>query len=171
MSHFDDDVIGKRLVHQIQEEALANQSIDGAFWVVVADSGLTLHAKTVGGCRPTPEQMTFARFACTTLNRRYRFGGTWIVVWCERRTKACGTPTRLVFMWKDPDGDVPIAFDTVKPVEDLVTWGPVWFCESAERAFVAYREHLKAIGVKPEQMIKAAQGQTSVDPTAAPSYS
>lgn len=169
MTDFNDDVLGKRLIHQIAEEVRANQASDAAFWVVVATTGLALYMRQFGGCRPAPEQIAYARFVCTMLNRRYRFGGAWVIAWCEPRNQVDRTPTRLVFLWKDKDGDVPIAFDTVRPLEDLVTWGPVWFCEKAEEAFEKYRGWLKGVGVKPEQMIKAALGETSADPEAAPS--
>jgi hypothetical protein len=165
---YDDALIGKRLLWQIEREIAANQSRDGAFHVTVcrADNE-TIATKIAGSIAPGSVRVTWARFACRTLNRQAREGGTWIVVWCEPRDAITREPTRVLFLWKDRDGDVPTGFDCVQPFEMMVAWGPTWFVDQAHRALQAYREHLRESGIRTQHMIREALGEHSSNPKAA----
>jgi hypothetical protein len=169
---YDDALIGKRLLWQIEREIAANQSRDGSFHVTVCGAdNETLATRIVGSIAPGPLRVTWARFACRMLNRACREGGTWIVVWCEPRDEALAAsaqisraPTRVLFLWKDSDGDIPTGFDCVQQFETMVAWGPTWFVDQAARAIAAYREHLRESGIRPRDTIKEALGQAGADP-------
>jgi hypothetical protein len=164
---YDDDLIGKRLLWQIEREIAANQSGSAAFHVTVcrADNE-TVAQKIVGSIAPGPLRVTWARYACRLLNRNAREGGTWIVVWCEPRGLLAREPTRVLFLHKDRDGDIPVGFDCVEPFETMVAWGPTWFIDRGLDALKAHREHLRDVGVRPDQMIREALGEQSADPRA-----
>jgi hypothetical protein len=169
MADYDDELIGRRLVLQIEREIAANQSRSGAFHVTVCRADdLTTVSKLRGALAPGGERVLWARHACRLLNRTAREGGTWVVVWCEPATRAARVPTRLLILWKDRDGDVPCGFDCIRSFEEIVSWGPTWFVDQATRALQGYREHLREVEVKPHHLIKEALGQSSADPTAPP---
>jgi hypothetical protein len=165
---YDDELIGKRLLWQIEREIAANQSRVGpsgpSFHVTVCRSdNETTVTKIAGSIAPGPARVAWARFACRALNREVRAGGTWIVVWCEPRDLVSREPTRLLILWKDWDGDIPVTFDNVQPFEEIVDWGRTWFLEAAFNALSAYREHLRESGIRPRDMIREALGQQSAN--------
>lgn len=164
---YDDDLLGKRLLWQIEREIAANQCRNLAFHVTVcrADNE-TVAQKIVGTIAPGPMRVAWARFACRLLNRHAREGGAWVVVWCEPRDALGREPTRLIVMWKDADGDVPVSFDCVKPFDEIVAMGPTWFVEAGTRAVRAWREHLREADIRPQDMIREALGQQSANPRA-----
>ena len=167
LSGYDDDLLGARLRWQIEREIAANQCRNPAFHVTVcrADNE-TVAQKIVGAIAPGPLRVTWARYACRLLNRQAREGGAWVVAWCEPRDAAAREPTRVLFLWKDRDGDVPVTFDCVKPFDATVAMGPTWFVEAGTRAIRAFREHLHEADIRPQDMIREAMGQQSANPRA-----
>jgi hypothetical protein len=164
---YDDELIGKRLLWQIEREIAANQSRDGSFHVTVCRSDSeTVATKIVGSIAPGSARVMWARYACRLLNRQVREGGTWIVVWCEPRDRIAWEPTRLLVLHKDSQGDIATGFDCVQPIEEIVGWGQTWFLGRAQEALQAYRAHLHDAGIKPSQMIAEALGQQSANPRA-----
>ena len=159
---FNDDVIGLSLIRQIEYEIGQNQARDTAFHVTVCRSdNLTTAQQARGDITMSWDRLRWADIVCRALNKGARQGGTWIVAWCEPQDRIDRTPKRVLFLWKDGDGDVPICFDCVEPFEDIVSWGPLYWEVHAHKALQQWREHLRDVEVRPDQMIKAAQGQRS----------
>lgn len=164
---YDDELIGKRLLFQIEREIAANQARNLSFHITVCRSdNETIAQKIVGHIVPGGARVMWARMLCRMLNRDAREGGAWVVVWAEPNNWIGREPTRVIFLWKDGDGDVPVTFDSVQPFGALVDMGPLWLIECATRAIAAYREHLRESGIRPQDTIKEALGQQSANPRA-----
>jgi len=84
------------------------------------------------------------------LNRDLHHNGCWIVAWHL---------DRLVFMWRDWDGDLAFMTQIDEPWPRIRSWPVVEFCERVECSFEAFREHLRKVELKPEHLIKRAQGE------------
>lgn len=167
MTDFDDDLIGKRLYDQIVYEIHNDRIRNERFWVCVCRTNGEVRSRKFGLIFPELPQILYAQMACRMMNAKVRHDGTWIVVWFA--PDHAGVPTRLMFLWKDRDGDVPATYITEAGMLELVKRGPEWACEMGAGVIKRYREFLRNADIKPEQMIKAAQGQKSVNPNVGPS--
>lgn len=175
MKDYNDDLLGLRLRDQIHYEIRHQLKQNLSFWVAVCrntgqvlskpDDNIVSMLAGLPLCRPPVEFQLWARFACERVNKLARKDGAWVVVWCDPTIH--GVPTRVMFLFKDKDGDVPCMFDCAEPFPAIVMLGTDWFVHRAEQVVDNYRrEWIKDLGIKPEQQIRAALGQASVDPKA-----
>lgn len=84
------------------------------------------------------------------LNRDLHHEGCWIVAWHLER---------LVFMWRDWDGDLGTMVQVDEPWPRIRHWSVVEFCDRVETSFEAFREMLRKVELKPEHTIQQARGQ------------
>jgi len=160
MSKIDDDVILLDLVGQVLTETNGKTA-----WVLVRRSNGVKQAKTLLGMwKPEIAQAEFAYGLIERLNRQVAHDGVWAVAWCD--LDEFMVPQRLMMLWKDGDGDVCFMLDTEDDVATLFRAGVDYYVNDATNAFAHYKQLMKAVGVRPDQTRKAAQGQMSVDPSA-----
>ena len=157
-----DELLGLRLRHQVEYEITNAGVHDTSFHVSVASANGTVTQKASGFMPVDLPRREWARLTCSLLNRHARHGGTWIVAWCEPRNAIDRTPQRVVFLWKDRDGDVPVTFDCKERFDEIVSWGPEWPIEAAHKALARYAQWLKDLAITPDMMLKAAQGERPV---------
>jgi len=145
----EDDLVTCGLVQQIREEL-------GTSWYacVTFSSGRMVMR---GNDRTTPGpnhqvRDTMQRTAAK-LNRDLHHKGCWIVAWHFER---------LIFMWRDWDGDLCFMTQIDEPWPRIQRWSVVEFCDRVETSFEAFRDMLRAVEIKPEHTIKKAQGQRPV---------
>lgn len=100
------------------------------------------------------------------LNKEAWLNGRWFVCWVDWDWTA-GAYKRAVLGYQDFDFDVNFVLDIE---DDLQTMAECMsdYVDQALEAFAQFKEEMKIRGVTPEEMIKAARGQPSKDPTADP---
>ncbi len=114
-----------------------------------------------------PAYKALAEQFCTDLNKELHFDGKWTVTWTDFDfVKACYR--KIVWSWFDEDDDLHILLESDEgflPV--FLSMGErMEHCADAIRE---YRETLKINDIRPKDTIKAALGQQSANPNAAPS--
>lgn len=131
-----------------------------------------------GLCRPMEVQRIAAMELCVFLNRELAHDGRWSVGWTGNRNDITpgglmvfNIPSVMVLVWLDRDDDVQFQVSIDERLDVFLACGPEHWCEQAEQAWAEWRCHIGDVGVKPEQTIKAAQGQREKDPTVSPDVS
>jgi len=164
-----DAMLALALRDQVAAEVRHNGTRDTACHVTLCLANGTVLQRAAGFMPLDLARREWARLTCARMNRPLmqggvRQGGAWVVAWCEPVSAADRTPTRVLFLWKDADGDTPVVFDCQARFDEMVAWGPDWPLAHATEALRRYGEHLRNLSLRPEHMIKAAQGETAYDP-------
>lgn len=162
-----DELIPRALKDQIVGEIMAEEYeglTDTAFHVTIQLADKTFRAKAEGSVFVTRVHGIVAREALWAVNRELARGGTWIFVWYSPMP---GTrqPKDALLLWKDPDGDLKVSVDIQNPLARLFAGERIDFMSIAGRAHNGMLEYWRDLEIKPEQTVKAAQGQK---PTATP---
>jgi hypothetical protein len=100
------------------------------------------------------------------LNTEAWLDGRWFVCWVDFDWGTAAYK-RAVLGYQDFDFDVNFVLDIEDSLEDMAEC-MADYIEQAIEAFGTFKEEMKIRGVTPEEMIKAAKGQPSKDPTADP---
>lgn len=167
MSQITDDLIPKALKDQIVGEITAEEYeglTDTAFHVTIQLADKTFRYKHDGSVFVTNAHMIVAREALWLINKELSRGGTWIWVWYAPVPDS-RQPKDALLLWKDPDGDLKVSIDIQNPLSRLYAGERIDFESIAGRAHNGMLEYWRDLEVKPEQTVKAAQGQK---PTATP---
>lgn len=173
------DHIGR---HKLDPAALLDRAArcdDSAYWtcsyVPDRSNGLkSLVVATAGRILCLPEQQDYARQAAFWL-RDLGHDGRWQVAWTEptidvdlEGNVTPDVPSQLTLIWKDKDGDPCITIDVDGTIAEIFAMGWHRIQGDCEAAYAEYLSFIADVGVTPEQTIKRAQGQQSIDPTAQP---
>lgn len=133
---------------------------------------------TSGRCRPMEVQRVAAMELATYLNRELHHGGRWVVGWAGQSNEVTpgglivfGVPTVMGMVWLDQDDDVQFSVAIDERLEDIIRSGPEHWCHQAEQAWNEWAAHMEEVDVRPDQTIKAAQGEQPKDPTVTPDVS
>jgi thiamine phosphate synthase YjbQ (UPF0047 family) len=149
----------------------------GPYWRVEIIDG-RVREYTSGRCRPMEVQKIAAMELCTFLNREMHHGGRWVVGWAGQTNEVTpgglivfGVPTTMGLVWLDQDEDVQFTVEIDERLDDIIRSGPEHWCDQAEQAWREWASHIKEVDVRPDQTIKAAQGERPKDPTQTPDVS
>lgn len=162
-----DELIPRALKDQIVGEIMAEEYeglTDTAFHVTIQLADKTFRAKAEGSVFVTRAHGIVAREALWAVNRELARGGTWIFVWYSPMPDS-RQPKDALLLWKDPDGDLKVSVDIQNPLARLFAGERIDFISIAGRAHNGMLEYWRDLEIKPEQTVKAAQGQK---PTATP---
>lgn len=75
-------------------------------------------------------------------------------------------PTVIELQFLDTDDDPQFVVSLEKKLTHLLDWGFTAAIELCEAAWTEYLAMMKAIDIKPEQMIKSAKGEKATDEAA-----
>jgi len=132
---------------------------------VMLPSGVLINAENF--FQITPWQDDYARRLVRFLNYELSHDGVWAVCWCNPTED--GYATELRYGFQDEDGDLQIALASdltlvdLQTVDDVKRHGNV-----VEQAYQKWVEWKEEVDVRPDQTIKAAQGQSQADPRVQP---
>lgn len=184
LADYPDELLGRNLAHQI-ENAIAAYDLGLPHYrvYVCAADNATVKSRHVGNTWVPNDYDDLGRRACIALNRECRLDGAHVVVWAGKsKQKIKGdfggetfveVPSTMLILWKDRDGDVPysrcIDFDHRVKVDQikLAQIDDRWVLGHALEAHAVYMNQQRGIEVRPDQTIKRAQGQLSVEQTRA----
>ncbi len=122
---------------------------------------------------PHEIQKGFADQLVRQLNREVGHDGGWIVGFTHPpyrgdaiRVDGDNVWGRMFFLWLDKDGDPQFTFDTDLPFVEVFGSGIEGYLNQCEKAYhewekVLGKQGLKDLGIKEDQLIKEALGQTA----------
>lgn len=113
-----------------------------------------------------PWQDDYARKLVHLLNYQLHHDGAWSVMWGSPTQD--GMPTQINMAYQDVDGDFCFVINSERTLLDMQMTGPESHLENCERAWKQYTGWGEEVEIRPEQKIKAAQGQEQKDPTVQP---
>lgn len=111
-------------------------------------------------------QVDHAKRLVHMLNDDLHHDGAWSVLWTN--PTAQGQPTELHIAYQDVDGDIRFVIESTRSLVDLMMSGPESHMENCERAFQECMGWTREVDIRPDQTIKAGQGQQSVNPNIKP---
>lgn len=172
MHHLDDTImITPALIRRFHDEAHMDQG-PGAFVAFMQRSnGQFLVNAPSDNFTIDPNQTIFAQDVLTALNRQLHHGGAWVIVFTHplpmRSAIEVTEYGRFVLMWMDMDGDVQFPFEwehgagEERDFADVLMSGKDSWLNRCETAWQTWQLHMRQIlAPKPDQLVKAAQGQT-----------
>jgi len=107
--------------------------------------------------KPDDLRRDYAHKACRYVNKHAGFGGVWFVGWID---DALSGGSRFYLCWKDWDGDIQVPVECDLGVEHMMQrfqfghWANL--CAQALQQWGEWRLDME---LKPDQMVKHAQGQ------------
>lgn len=151
----------------LQRVAHATKAINktpGNMWVCFYASGL-VYWEGAGIPLPAAYQSLAEQF-CTDLNKDLHHDGKWTVTWSDFSFQQ-GCYTKIVWAWFDADDDLHVLIESDEGMAAVfLSMGDRM--EHCESSINEYRELMKLNDIRPKDTIKAALGQQSADPRAAP---
>lgn len=126
--------------------------------------------------RVSRDREVFAYNLCSVLQKHEHHDGHWLVGWADWRDPPLevagpvahfpiGDYSRLLMCFIDADGDMQFMVDSIDPWQKMAA-AIDDYVEQCSVAWNEWREHLKVSEIRPEDTIKAAQGQAPTDPLA-----
>lgn len=132
---------------------------------IVMPSGVVVNASNF--FKITAWQDDYARRLVKFLNYELNHDGVWAVAWCNPTQEGYATELRMGF--QDMDGDFQFLIGSDLTLVDLQTKDDARrHGKVCEEAYQTWRNWQKDVDVRPDQKIKAAQGQAQADPNDQP---